>query len=82
MSQILELKLPDSIHKALKGRAQSSGMSEEALAIELLKSTLEKMEADPLERFIGAIDSGGSDWVSNHDSYVVGQSAEPDKSET
>ncbi len=55
-------------------QAISSGMSTKALAESLLIEVAKSFNNDPLEKFIGAFDSKGSDWVDRHDKYI-GQEA-------
>lgn len=74
MSYTIKLELPDSIHDSLLKKAERSGLSPEALITELIKTAVEDETDDPLEDFIGAIESGGSDWLAQHD-YYIGQSA-------
>ena len=74
MSHTFELKLPDSIHESLIKKAKSSGLSPEELITELIKAAVEDDNKDPLEDFIGAFNSGGSDWADEHDRYI-GKSA-------
>ena len=70
MSHIIELELPDLVHKFLMKKAQSSGVSTEAFATELLEKMAKDSDNDPLEKFIGAFDSQGSDWADHHDQYI------------
>lgn len=77
MSHTFELKLPDSIHELLIKKAESSGLSPEELITELIKVAVEDKSKDPLEDFIGAFDSGGSDWTEQHDRFI-GRSAMDD----
>ncbi len=74
MSHIIELKLSESVHESLTKQAISSGMSTEALAESLLIEAAKSFNDDPLEKFIGAFDSKGSDWADQHDKYI-GQEA-------
>ncbi len=70
MSHIIELELSDLVHKFLTKKAQSSGVSTEIFATELLEKVAKDSDSDPLEKFIGAFDSQGSDWADHHDKYI------------
>ena len=73
MSHTLSLELPDDVHKALLDKAKQVGKSPEAFAVQLLASATATPMHDPLEQFIGAFSSHGSDWADEHDTYL-GQS--------
>ncbi len=70
MSHMIELELPDLVHEFLTKKAQSFGVSTEAFATELLEKMAKDSDSDPLEMFIGAFDSQGSDWADHHDEYI------------
>jgi hypothetical protein len=74
MSHTLSLELPDNVHKALLDKATQVGKSPEAFAVQLLASATATLIPDPLEQFIGAFSSQGSDWADAHDTYL-GRSA-------
>ena len=71
---LIELKLSESLHQSLTKQAKNSGISTEALAESLLMEAAKSFNDDPLEKFIGAFDSKGSDWADQHDQYI-GQEA-------
>ncbi len=67
---IIELELPEFVHESLTRKAIISGVSTEVLASRLLVAAAKDLNSDPLEKFIGAFDSEGSDWADQHDSYI------------
>jgi hypothetical protein len=70
MERTITLNLPESVYQVLVRKAEQSGRPPEALAIELLASATVPEAADPLEAFIGAFDSQGSDWADRHDAHL------------
>jgi hypothetical protein len=74
MSHTLSLELPEELHKSLLEKAKQAGKSPEAFAVQLLASATATVMHDPLEQFIGAFSSHGSDWADEHDTYL-GRSA-------
>jgi hypothetical protein len=70
MGYPLTLNVPESVYRSLVRQAEESGQPPEALAVQLL-TTVTQPE-DPLEAFIGAFDSQGSDWADHHDVYLGG----------
>jgi hypothetical protein len=74
MSHTLTLQLPEDVHTSLVEQARQAGKSPEAFAVQLLASATAVAMYDPLEQFIGAFSSHGSDWADEHDTYL-GRSA-------
>lgn len=70
MSHTLQLEIPEPLYSALAERAQAAGEPLETIATQWLTAMAEQAALDPLEEFIGAFDSGGSDWVERHDHYL------------
>jgi hypothetical protein len=70
MTHILTLEVPEAVHNSLVRKATSAGQSTEAVAVELLIAAAKESASDPLEEFIGAFNSGGSDWANRHDHYI------------
>lgn len=70
MGHTLTLDLPDHLYESLVETARQRGQSPEAVAAQWLMSAAHQSEGDPIEPFIGALDSGGSDWADAHDRYV------------
>ena len=50
--------------------AEQSGQSPEVLAVQCLTAAVQHLVEDPLEKFIGAFNSQGSDWADHHDQYL------------
>jgi hypothetical protein len=71
MSHTLSLELPEDVHKSLVEKAKQGGKSPEALAVQLLASAIATLLHDPLEQFIGAFSSHGSEWADEHDKYLI-----------
>ena len=77
MSHTLQLNVPDTLYESLIKTAQQTGQPVEAIATTWLVVAAEQFAHDPLETFIGAFDSGGTDWADNHDRYL-GQAGRDD----
>jgi hypothetical protein len=81
MDHTITLNLPDGVYQVLARRAEQSGQAPETLAIKLLTSATQPEASDPLEAFIGAFDSKGSDWADRHDAHLgnsIQQKLRPD----
>jgi hypothetical protein len=70
MSHTLTLDIPDTVYEPLKKTAEQSGQAPEALAVQWLAAAIQHLVDDPLEKFIGAFSSQGSDWADHHDQYL------------
>jgi hypothetical protein len=70
MSHKLALVLPDEIFDSLADKAAKTGQSAENLAAQLLSVAVVQDIRDPLESFIGAFNSQGSDWIERHDEHL------------
>jgi hypothetical protein len=73
MGHTLTLDMPEDVYQSLKQKAEQIGQLPEALAVQLLTTATQHQSEDPLEQFIGAFNSQGSDWADQHDTYL-GQS--------
>ena len=73
MSYTVQITIPDDLYNSLRETARQTGQPIEIVASEWLSVAAEQLIHDPLDAFIGALDSSGSDWADNHDSYL-GQS--------
>jgi len=73
MPHTLTLEAPEEVFTILVKTAEHTGQTPEALAAQWLADAARRTEEDPLEKFIGAFDGGGSDWADQHDKYL-GQS--------
>ncbi len=70
MTHQLLLNIPDSLYQVLLKTAQEKGETLENLALKCLNEAKNKLETDPLDKFIGAFNSNNSDWLENHDYYL------------
>jgi predicted transcriptional regulator len=70
MGYKLTLELPDEVYQSLVRRAKETSQSPDAFAAEVLAAVTRQAEEDPLEQFIGAFDSRGSDWADRHDQHL------------
>jgi hypothetical protein len=70
MDHPLTLNVPECVYRSLVRRAEESGQPPEVLAVQLLSAVTQPEVEDPLEAFIGAFDSRGSDWADHHDTYL------------
>ena len=70
MGHKLTLDLPAEVYASLPRVAKETSQSPDAVAAELLASVTRQVAEDPLERFIGAFDSRGSDWADRHDRHL------------
>ena len=70
MSHQLVLQVPDEIYDPLTKTASESGKAPEELAVDWLAAASRHAAKDPVEKFIGALPSGVSDWATEHDKYL------------
>ncbi len=70
MTHSVTLNIPDHLYSPLLEKANQTGKKPEDLMIEYLQTMIKNTEDDPVEEFIGAIDSDISDWTKNHDLYL------------
>lgn len=70
MSHVLTITVPDQLYETLTRMARQTGQPLEAVATKWLTLAAEQFAHDPLDLFIGAFDSGGTDWADNHDHYL------------
>ena len=70
MGHTLTLDLPDEVYESLVQTAKQTSQPPDAMAAQLLTAATQHPASDPLERFIGAFDSRGSDWADRHDKYL------------
>jgi hypothetical protein len=61
MDHKMTLNVPEELYRALAQRAEEVGQEPEFLAVQLLTAAIEPGANDPLEAFIGAFSSQGSD---------------------
>ena len=70
MTHSVTLNIPDHLYSPLLEKANQTGKKPEDLMIEYLQTMIKNTEDDPVEEFIGAIDSELTDWTENHDVYL------------
>ena len=70
MGHTLTLELPEEVYQSLLQTAAQAGEPPEAVAVQLLTTATQRRAEDPLEPFIGAFNSEGSDWADRHDAYL------------
>jgi hypothetical protein len=70
MGHTLTLDVPEDVYQSLKHQAEQAGQLPEAIAVQLLVTATQHRLDDPLEQFIGAFSSEGSDWADHHDTYL------------
>lgn len=70
MSQTLVLEIPDDVYKVLTDIASQEGKSPEEMSAQWVATTVERIQNDPVERFIGAFSSNIPDWADRHDGYL------------
>ncbi len=70
MGKPLILDVPEDIYESLLETAKQTGQPPEELAVQCLVAATKKLINDPIEQFIGAFSSNGSDWADQHDKYL------------
>ena len=70
MGHTLMLDVPEDVYQSLRHQAEQTGQLPEAIAVQLLVTATQHRLDDPLEPFIGAFSSEGSDWADHHDTYL------------
>ena len=70
MSHTLTIEVPDNIYEPLRRTASQNGQSPEALVTQWISLAVQQLTDDPLEQFIGALHSQGSEWADHHDQYL------------
>ena len=70
MSHTLTIEVPDNIYHLLRKTAAQNGQSAEALATQWVSLAVQQLTEDPLEQFIGSLNSQGSAWADHHDQHL------------
>ena len=70
MGQTLILEIPDDVYKVLADIASQEGKTPEEMSAQWVATTVERIQNDPVERFIGAFSSDIPDWADRHDEYL------------
>ena len=70
MERTLTLEVPEEVFEPLAKAAEQTGQTPEELAVQWLTNVARQFAEDPVEKFIGAFDSGVTDWADQHDKYI------------
>ena len=70
MGHTLTVDLPEQVHECLRQQAEQTGQALETVAVQWLATATQVSVEDPLEQFIGAFNSHGTDWADHHDAYL------------
>lgn len=70
MTHSLVLEVPEVVYRTLAEKASKNGKEIEEIAIEKLAVPSPEDIPDPLDKFIGYINSGVPDLGLNHDKYI------------
>jgi hypothetical protein len=70
MGRTLTLDVPENVYQSLIQQAEQTGQPPEAVAVRLLATVTQHRVDDPLEQFIGAFHSHGTNWANQHDAYL------------
>ena len=72
MVHTLTLEVPERVYAPLAKAAQETGKTPEEMAVQYLANVVGRFDVDddPLNKFIGAFDSGAADWADKHDEYI------------
>ncbi len=67
MEQSIKLELPEHIYQLLLKSAQQLHIQLETF---IIKNNSSDFSDDPIEQFIGKIESNVSNWTNDHDNYL------------
>lgn len=70
MAHTLTLELPEEVYAPLVKSAEQLGKAPEQMAVQILAEGVRQFEDDPIEKFIGAFDSGVHDLGTRHHEYI------------
>ncbi len=70
MSQTLTLEIPDDVFKVLLELSRQEGKTPAEMGAEWVTRTIENLNNDPLEKFIGGMPSAFPDWADRHDAHL------------
>jgi hypothetical protein len=63
MTQTLTIQIPENLYVPLQTLAQQVGKTPEEFTLLWLTAAIQQFENDPVEAFIGSVDSGIPDWT-------------------
>lgn len=70
MAHSLTLIVQDDVYEPLLQTAQETGHTPEELVSEWLSRAMRLAADDPVEEFIGMIETGLANWPDDHDLYI------------
>ncbi|MFT3742729.1 MAG: hypothetical protein QM785_00410 [Pyrinomonadaceae bacterium] len=71
MTHSLTLELPERVYRNLAEKASKNGKRiEDFVAQDIISRDYPKFGDDPLDRLIGTLETGISDWGTGHDKYI------------
>lgn len=70
MDHTLTVNLSEEVYALLSKAAQQMGEFPETLAVRWLTTASQHLADDPVEQFIGALQSPVHDWADHHDTYL------------
>lgn len=70
MGHMLVLEIPEDLYEPLAKTANETGTTPEEIAVRWLITAVRQSSDDPVEKFIGALDTTVQDWADQHDKYI------------
>jgi predicted transcriptional regulator len=70
MGHTLTLEIPEDVFESLEKIAKQTGRTPEEIILHSIATHARQAADDPLDKWIGAFDSGIPDWADNHDKYI------------
>ena len=70
MTQTLTIQIPENLYVPLQTLAQQVGKTPEEFTLLWLTAAIQQFENDPVEAFIGSVDSDVPDWTQESDRYL------------
>jgi hypothetical protein len=70
MAHTVQIEVPEEIYDSLLKESKQTGQPPEEVIVEWLSKAAHDIDSDPVERFIGAFDSGVPDLAEHHDKYI------------
>ena len=70
MTQTLTIQIPENLYVPLQTLAQQVGKTPEEFTLLWLTAAIQQFENDPVEAFIGSVDSDVTDWTQESDRYL------------
>ncbi|MGF1567356.1 MAG: hypothetical protein ACFCVD_04685 [Nodosilinea sp.] len=66
MTQTLTIQIPENLYIPLQTLAYQVGKTPEEFTLLWLTAVIQQFEDDPVEAFIGSVDSGMPDWTQEN----------------